>query len=649
MSLWFKNESRLPTTRLAVISYTIVGLMALLLLGFWKLQIVDSDRYSQLAERNRVRTIPIIAPRGTMLDRQGRVLVDNYPSFSVLLLRDDPELLSQLLPRIADGLGLAPDDIQQQIEAAKSLPHFQPIVIKPEASPGDIAFIESHRADIPVLEMLMVHRRRYARDGFMAHTSGYVGEVSTDQIEASNMHYKPGDIVGKAGLEKQYNEQLMGVDGQRRVIVNSVGREVGRLEQTDATPGKPIKLSIDYDLQLAAEQDLAGKKGAVVALNPNTGEILAMASQPSYDPNDFAIRISKEEWQRLNEDPEHPLMDRTIQAQLAPGSVFKIFETTAMLESKAVPADYKVFCPGYAEFYGRVFHDAEKEGHGEMDLHNAIVHSCDVYFYNVGKQLGIDRISYYATKLGLGRKTGVDLPGEDAGLVPSEEWKERVFHQKWYPGETISVSIGQGATVATPMQLAYTIGGIAMGGVFRQPHLLMSDRPAPEIDFPISESTTDFVTQAMWGVVNEGGTAGASKLQDIEFCGKTGTAQVIGLENKGRAGKETQTKNNAWFVGFAPRRNPEIVVAVLVQAGGFGAESAAPIARDVVKAYYDKKRGLLPDRQLTTDVFSIGITPPASSAKTVKATAVKSNASTEPPPPYNPEPLPAAQKQAVTQ
>jgi penicillin-binding protein 2 len=649
VSLWFKNESRLPTTRLAVISYTIVGLMALLLLGFWKLQIVDSDRYSQLAERNRIRTIPIIAPRGTMLDRQGRVLVDNYPSFSVLLLRDDEELLSQLLPRIADGLGLAPDDIQQQIDAAKSLPHFQPIVIKPEASPSDIAFIESHRADIPVLEMLMVHRRRYARDGFMAHTSGYVGEVSTDQIEASNMHYKPGDIVGKAGLEKQYNEQLMGVDGQRRVIVNSIGREVGRLEQTDATPGKPIKLSIDYDLQLMAEQDLAGKKGAVVALNPNTGEILAMASQPSYDPNDFAIRISKDEWQRLNEDPEHPLMDRTIQAQLAPGSVFKIFETTAMLESKAVPADYKVFCPGYAEFYGRTFHDAEKEGHGEMDLHNAIVHSCDVYFYNVGKQLGIDRISYYATKLGLGRKTGVDLPGEDAGLVPSEEWKERVFHQKWYPGETISVSIGQGATVVTPMQLAYTIGGIAMGGVFRQPHLLMSDQPSPEIDFPISESTTDFVTQAMWGVVNEGGTAGASKLQDIEFCGKTGTAQVIGLENKGRAGKETQTKNNAWFVGFAPRRNPEIVVAVLVQAGGFGAESAAPIARDVVKAYYDKKRGLLPDRQLTTDVFSIGITPPASSAKAVKATATKPNASTEPPPPYNPEPLPAAQKQAVTQ
>ncbi len=259
-----------------------------------------------------------------------------------------------------------------------------------------------------------------------------------------------------------------------------------------------------------------------------------MASQPSYDPNDFAIRISKEEWQSLNEDTERPLLDRAIQAQLAPGSVFKIFMTTAMLESKSVPESYKVFCPGYAEFYGRVFHDAEKEGHGEMDLHNAIVHSCDVYFYNVGKQLGIDRISYYAANLGLGRKTGIDLPGEEPGLVPSEQWKQRVFHQKWYPGETISVSIGQGATVATPMQLAYTIGGIVLGGKFHQPHLLTSGTPSPEVDFPMSDSTVETLTQAMWGVVNEGGTAGASKLADVEFCGKTGTAQVISLEGRQR-------------------------------------------------------------------------------------------------------------------
>lgn len=610
MSLWFQNENRLPQTRLTVISYSIVGLMALLLLGFWKLQIVNSDRYSQLAERNRVRSIPIIAPRGAMLDRFGRVIVDNYPSFSVLLLRDDPQQVERLLPQIAEGLDVTLDDIKQQMEAATSLPHFQPIVIKPEASAGDIAFIESHRADIPVLEMLMVHRRRYPHGGFMAHSSGYVGEVSSEQIEESGGRYKPGDIVGKAGLERQYNDHLMGVDGMRRSVVNSVGREVGRLEQTDAVPGKPIRLTIDYDLQLVAEEALVGKKGAVVAIDPKTGDVLAMASQPSYDPNDFAIRISKDEWQQLNEDPERPLLDRAIQAQLAPGSVFKILMATAMLESKALPADYHVFCPGEAEFYGRVFHDWDKKGHGDVDVHKAIVHSCDVFFYNVGKQLGIDRISFYAGNLGLGHKTGVDLPGEEPGVMPSEAWKERLFHQKWYPGETISVAIGQGAIATTPIQLAYVIGGIITGGRFHQPHLLLTNEAAPEIDFPISDSTVETVTQGMYGVVNEqGGTGSGSKLPGIELCGKTGSAQVISNQGLARTGKQAALKDNAWFVGFAPRQNPEIVVSVLVQGGEHGASAAAPIAKNVVKAYYDKKQGKVAPQQLTTQAVPPGIPP----------------------------------------
>ena len=610
MSLWFQNENRLPQTRLTVISYSIVGLMALLLLGFWKLQIVNSDRYSQLAERNRVRSIPIIAPRGAMLDRFGRVIVDNYPSFSVLLLRDDPQQVERLLPQIAEGLDVTLDDIKQQMEAATSLPHFQPIVIKPEASAGDIAFIESHRADIPVLEMLMVHRRRYPHGGFMAHSSGYVGEVSSEQIEESGGRYKPGDIVGKAGLERQYNDHLMGVDGMRRSVVNSVGREVGRLEQTDAVPGKPIRLTIDYDLQLVAEEALVGKKGAVVAIDPKTGDVLAMASQPSYDPNDFAIRISKDEWQQLNEDPERPLLDRAIQAQLAPGSVFKILMATAMLESKALPADYHVFCPGEAEFYGRVFHDWDKKGHGDVDVHKAIVHSCDVFFYNVGKQLGIDRISFYAGNLGLGHKTGVDLPGEEPGIMPSEAWKERLFHQKWYPGETISVAIGQGAIATTPIQLAYVIGGIITGGRFHQPHLLLTNEAAPEIDFPISDSTVETVTQGMYGVVNEqGGTGSGSKLPGIELCGKTGSAQVISNQGLARTGKQAALKDNAWFVGFAPRQNPEIVVSVLVQGGEHGASAAAPIAKNVVKAYYDKKQGKIAPQQLTTQAVPPGIPP----------------------------------------
>jgi penicillin-binding protein 2 len=632
VSIWFENDKKLPQMRLAAVSYGIVALIGLLLFGFWNLQVIQTTHYADLAERNRIRSIPVIAPRGSILDRQGRVLVDNYPSFSVLLLRDDPKVMESLLPQIADGLGMTLADLHEQIDAAKALPDFQPIVIKPEASPGDIAFIESHRPDIPVLEMMMVHRRRYGQDDFLAHAIGYVGEVSAEDIAASGGRLRSGDITGKSGLEKQYNDTLMGTDGLRRSIVNSVGKEVGQLSQQDPTPGKPIHLTIDYDLQSVAEQAMAGKMGAVVALDPRTGEVLAMVSHPAYNPNDFAVRIPRQEWDQLNNDPDKPLINRAIQAQLAPGSVFKIYETTAMLESKAIPADFKVFCPGYATFYGRVFHELNPgdSAHGEMDLHTAIVKSCDIYFYNVGERLGIDRLSYYGTSFGLGRKTGVDLPGEDSGLMPSEAWKERVFHEKWYAGETISLAIGQGATEVTPMQMAYTIGGVISGGVFKQPHLLMSSAPAPEIDFPVSESTVDFITQAMWSVVNEGGTAAASKLPGIEFCGKTGTAQVISAQGKEKATNKSALKNNAWFVGFAPRRNAEIVVAVLVQAGGYGAEAAAPVARDVVKAYYDKKAGTYKGPQEYASNPQQPAAVPASPTATAQAAPATANSASRP-------------------
>ncbi len=592
MSYWFRNDNRLPQERLAAASYVIVGMITLLLFGFWKLQVVDSDKYGQLAERNRVRSIPIIAPRGRMLDRDGRVLVDNYPSFSVILLRDDMAAVQKSLPAIADGLGLSLDDLQEQLGNTDKLPKFQPIVIKPGATPADVAFIESHRADIPLLEMLMVHRRRYLPGGFMSHASGYVGEVSEQQIEASNGKLRPGDFGGKTGLERQYNDLLVGTDGMRRVIVNSVGKEMGRLSQQEPIPGKQIQLTIDYDLQQIAEEAMAGKKGAVVAMDPRTGEILAFVSRPAPDPNDFAIRVSKEEWQRLNEDPDHPLMDRVIQAQLAPGSVFKIVMATAMLQEKTPAQSFTAFCPGYAMFYGRQFkcHIFGKGGHGVVDLHHAIIHSCDVFFYNVGMRMGIDRISKYAKMLGLGAKTGIDLPAEENGLVPSEEWVQRVFHRKWYPGETISVSIGQGAVTATPLQLAAMIGGVASGGEFKQPHLLKDAQTVGEKRVDLQEDTVEQVTQGMYGVVNEGGTGGAVKLQGIEFCGKSGTAQVIGYDARTKFGKgEKKFKDNAWFVGYAPRRNPEIVVSVLVEEGGHGALISGPVARDIIKAYYDKK------------------------------------------------------------
>jgi penicillin-binding protein 2 len=592
VSYWFRNDNRLPQARLAIASYIIVGMIGVLLLGFWKLQVIDADKYTSLAERNRVREIPVIAPRGRMLDRDGRVLVDNRPSFSVLLLREDPAIVEKYLPEIADGLSIPLDDLKDQLSNTKILPKFQPIIIKPDASAADRDFIESHKSDIPILEMISVSRRRYLPNGFLAHAVGYVGEVSEQQIESSNGKLRPGDFAGKFGLERQYNDILMGTDGKRRVIVNSIGKEVGPLPAQAAVPGKQIQLTIDLDLQQVAEQSLGARPGAVVALDPRTGEVLAMASHPSMDPNDFAVRVSADQWKSLNDDPLHPLLNRAIQAQLAPGSVFKIVMATAAYETKVVPENFTVSCPGYGTFYGRQFKCwvYGKKSHGVVDIHKAVNQSCDIFFYTLGVRLGIDRISYYASKFGLGHKTGIDLPSEEPGLMPSEDWVQRAFHRKWYPGETVSVSVGQGAVTTTPLQLARLIGGIASGGVFMQPHMLKDAQNVAEEKFPISDSTVEKITEDMYGVINEGGTGAALKLQGIEFSGKSGTAQVIGYATRDRIGKEKKFLDNGWFVGYAPRRNPEIVVAVLVQESTkHGGESAGPVVKDIVKAYYDKK------------------------------------------------------------
>jgi penicillin-binding protein 2 len=596
VSYWFRNDNRLPQGRLAVASYVIVGMIGVLLLGFWKLQVIDADKYSSMAERNRVRYIPVIAPRGRMLDRDGRVLVDNRPAFSVLLLRDDPRLEKHLLT-ISEGLDIPLDDLREQLTNTRNLPKFQPIIIKPDASQADIAFIESHRKDIPVLEMISVSRRRYPAGVFLAHAVGYVGEVSEQQIESSSGKFRPGDFVGKTGLERQYNDQLQGTDGMRRVVVNSVGQEVDRLATQEAIPGKQIQLTIDYDLQQIAEQSLGQRPGAVVALDPRTGEVLAMVSRPTPDPNDFAVRIQADVWKKLNDDPLHPLLNRAIQAQLAPGSVFKIVTATAMLEDHNPPESFTTFCPGYGTFYGRQFKCwvySSKKGptsHGTTKLHEAILKSCDIFFYTVGMRLGIDRLAYYGDKFGIGHKTGIDLPAEESGLMPSEQWAGRVFHRKWYAGETISVAIGQGAITTTPLQLARMIGGIASGGVFKQPHLLKDAQNVGEERFAISEPTVEKITDAMYGVMNEPGGTGASlKLAGIEFSGKSGTAQVIGYDVRARMGKQKKFEDNAWFVGYAPKRNPEVVVAVLVQESGqHGGEAAGPVVKDIIKAYYDKK------------------------------------------------------------
>ncbi len=584
-------EARIAGWRLTLLRVSTIVLFVLLGTGFWQLQVVKSNYYSDLAERNRIRTLPLMAPRGLILDRDGRPIVDHYPSTSVILVREHIQDVRTALPVIAQGLALEPAWLEQHLEKHKDAPLYQPIVLKHEASMADIAFVEAHRTDLPELELILMYRRRYPPDGLGAHLFGYVGEASKDEMKEGG--YALGAIIGKMGLERHYDPVLRGEDGERRVIVDSRGKEVSKLDDKRPVAGHPIRLTLDADVQLAAEQAMAGRQGAVVALDPRTGDILAFLSHPNFDPNLFAIRVQPDEWRTLTDDPSKPLLNRVTQAQLSPGSTFKIITMTAALEEKLfAPNNFTVYCPGYANHYGRSFQCWKPGGHGSVNLHRALVESCDVFFYQVGRRLGIERIARYSQQFGLGSPTGIDFPGEKDGLVPSPEWKQRTQKQPWYEGETISVAIGQGPVLVTPLQLAYAVGGIASGGVFARPRLLLEPEEPPQVKHvPLREDTVATLTDALWGVVNENGTGTAARLENIDVGGKTGTAQLVGYDTLKRLGRGAGGRlvDNAWFVGLAPRRNPEIVVAVLLEHGQHGA-SAAPIAREVIRAYYEKKQ-----------------------------------------------------------
>jgi penicillin-binding protein 2 len=571
--------------------------------GLWRLQVMQSDMYASLAEKNRVRNVPILAPRGKILDREGRTIVENYPSFTALLLRDSSRDLSADADLIAQGLHLDPKEVRERIRHFASMPQYQPIFLKDDITQDELAFVESHRNELPELDTIVAHRRLYPRNGFMAHLIGYVGEVSEEMLNQPRWEfYNPGDVVGKSGVELQYNQILMGKNGSRRAMVNSRGREVQRLDETPAEAGKQLKLTVDLDLQIAAEQALGDKNGAIVAMDPRNGEILAMVSRPTFNPNDFAVRVSRDQWSKLVNDDDHPLLNKAIQAQLAPGSTFKIIMATAGLQ-EGIAQDMHVICNGGATFYGRYFKcwvTAEHRTHGEVEISKAIYQSCDVFFYTLAEKLGIDRIAKYATLFGLGQKTGIDLPQEVSGVMPSEEWKIRNFKQKWYAGETISVGIGQGAVAVTPIQLARAIGAIASGGVLVRPHVTNpTDLPANvipatdtpgQVKIPIDPKNWEIITDAMSNVPTPLGTAGSAHLQGIDFAGKTGSAQTVSNALKAKtANGKSKYKDNAWFVGVTPRRNPEIVVAVLFEGGEHG-QFAARIAAQVVKAYVEKQR-----------------------------------------------------------
>jgi penicillin-binding protein 2 len=584
-----REDVKFAAGKISVFQYAAVAIFLFLITGFWNLQVQNPQIYSEQAERNRIKALPIPAPRGRILDRDGRVIVDNHSSYSLVLTRENLKL--EHLRPIAEGLRLDYDDLHARVERYAGRPQYDSIVVKEELTPAELSFVDSHRDFFPEMELIRAQRRLYPQNGFAAHVIGYTGEISEQELDSPDFAKKnPGEVIGKFGIERQYNDVLTGVDGERQVVVDNRGRTREVLANKDAVPGRDLRLTLDLDLQTVAELGMEGKNGAVVALDPRTGEVLAMVSRPTFDPNKFAVRIKSSDWKEIQENPDHPLLNRAIQAQDAPGSTFKPFVATAGLESGAIDDKFTVFCPGGATFYGHYYACWVKGGHGAVALHKGVVHSCDVFFYNVGNRTGIDKLAFYASQAGLGQRTGIDLPNEAQGVVPSPQWKIRTFREKWFAGETISVAIGQGAVTVTPLQLARAYTWLINGGLWRQPHLVQGGH-YQEHSWPLAAANVQKVLDGTWGVVNEpGGTGIRAQIPGLNVCGKTGTAQLASAQFlRGRSGREW--KENAWFVGFAPRQAPEIVVVALYEHGGHG-QFAAPIVRDVLKAYFDKKARL---------------------------------------------------------
>jgi penicillin-binding protein 2 len=598
--LALKEAERLPVGKLHAVQYVIAAILVILSVGLWRLEVVGADNFRAMAEANRIRKIPVLAPRGRLFDREGRLLVDNYPSVSCFILREQVKDLETDMPLISAGLHMTPEQIHATLKRYQAAPKYQPIPLKQDITPDEQAFIEAHRNELPELEMLEEQRRLYPKDGFAAHMIGYVGEISEDDLNKEKYaFYQPGDVVGKSGVEATYDSLLRGVDGSRDVIVNSHGKEIGHLGQTLAQPGKDIKLTIDLDVQMAAERAMEGKVGAVVAMDPHTGEILALVSRPTFDPNQFAVRLTKSYWNEILNNPDHPLLNKAVQAQLAPGSTFKIIMSYAGLQEGRAQTLH-VNCNGGASFYGHFF--ACDARHGAVDIHRAIPQSCDTFYYTLANDMGIDTIAKYATELGFAQHTGVDLPDEVSGTMPSTAWKMKNFHEKWYAGEVISVGIGQGAVTATPIQLARAIGGIASGGILHRPHLVFPDEVPPEMleaiheTFPGSGEKTVPLATDNWQIITDAmaetmvsGTASIAHLEGIDFAGKTGTAQVMSHTALARSGGGHKTVPNAWFVGMAPRRNPDIVVAVLWENGNWGKYSSM-IGAQIINAFVSKQR-----------------------------------------------------------
>jgi penicillin-binding protein 2 len=578
-------------SRVRRMTAVVTGLLVAIAAGFWFVQIIQGDYYRELAENNRLRKLPIKAPRGLIFDRNGRLLVENIPSYNLLIDRSRSANLARSLAFVAQVLGRPVSDLQALLARYRTTPVFKPVLLAEDLTLSQVSQIGVAGLEFPEFEVDVEHLRLYRHREQTAHVLGYLGEVTEEDLERSDGSYEAGDLVGKKGIEQTYDAVLRGRDGERVVVVDSRGQLLREYGRKPAMPGKNLILTIDLDLQQEAARWLDGpeKVGAIVALDPRNGELLAFVSSPGYNPNLFARRLQKDDWQALLDDPNTPLQNRAIQNAYSPGSTFKIIMATAGLTERVVGEHDRFQCSGGATFYGHPFRCWRKEGHGLVNAHDALERSCDVYFYHLGQRLEIRRIARYARLLGLGAPTGIDLHGEKTGLVPDPDWSLKYRKMPWYLGETISVAIGQGPVLVTPLQMASTVAVVANGGKRVVPHLVKGTSLPPPVRVPLDVNALRIVREGMWGVVNDpSGTAyNSARVAGLDIAGKTGSVQVIA--QKTRIDARTlpfKYRDHAWFVSFAPLAEPRLVVVVFAEHGGAGSRAAAPIAQALYAKFF---------------------------------------------------------------
>ncbi len=584
------EDLTLVVRRARTVFWSVAALLLFVLAYYWKVQILDHETYARLAEANRTRVRVMAAPRGLILDRNGVILADNRASFKVSIVRESVKDEAASFAAVSRLLGIDETTLRERVELHSDLPLFEPIVVLDGLDAKAVVPIESRKLEFPELVVESEPQRYYPHGPLAAHILGYLQELTPEELRSAERgKRRAGEMIGRTGVERQYDDILRGEDGYVVELVDSVGRMREELAHNYPEQGRPIVLTIDHDLQALAEEALAGREGVIVALDPGSGEVLALASSPTYDPNRFITRFTPAEWSQLTTDPLSPLENRAIRGLYAPGSIFKLAMALGGLEFGIVTPGQTVYCSGATQVYGAPRHCWFAPGHGAMDLVNAIKNSCNIYFYDLGRRMGIEMIASAADRLGLGRKTGIDLAGEKEGLVPDPEWKLRTTKTPWYPGETISVAIGQGQLLVTPTQVAELTARIAMRGRPAPPPHLFKSAPGvlPAEAGPsragtgdsFREATFDRVIAGMWMSVNDGGTGQGARIEGFDVCGKTGSTQVMSRESAERLAQAgVEVKTHSWFSGFAPRDHPRIVLTVLVEYGGGGGATAAPVA-----------------------------------------------------------------------